>query len=165
MQKINNLSDLLKDHLKKLYSSEQQLISAIPPIVHKANSAALKADITDYITVKEENFRRLKECFGDIGLTARAAKCEVIQDLIENCQSTTTNAAESHVIDAGLISTLQQINHFCIANYGTTASFAKTIGKEKIAKSLHMALEDEKRIDRQLSRIAEETINPSAVLA
>lgn len=165
MQKINNLSDLLKDNLKKLYSSEQQLISAIPPIAEKANSTMLKADIADYMAVKQENFKRIKECFTDMALTNRVQKCEMVQTLIENCQSTVTNSAETHVIDAALISTLQQVNHFCIANYGTAASFAKTLGKNNTAKLLHMALEDEKRIDRQLSRIAEETINPSAVLA
>lgn len=162
---INNLSDLLKDHVKKLYSSEQQLISAVPTIARNANSEALKKDIAAYMAIKEKNFKRLKECFQDMALPVRGQKCELAEDLIENCQATVSQSAEAQVMDAALISTLQQINHFSIATYGTAASFAKTLGKDNTSELLHQALEDEKRIDRQLSRIAEETVNPSAVLA
>lgn len=84
MQRINNLLDLLKDHMKKLYSSEQQLMSAVPVIAQKANSEALKKDIAAYMAVKEENVKRLKECFQHMELPSRGQKCEVVQDLIEN---------------------------------------------------------------------------------
>jgi ferritin-like metal-binding protein YciE len=165
MKNVTNLSELLTDQLKKIYSSEQEQINGLSKISEQAHSPALKKNINDYLRTKDANLDQLKKCFDLLHVAQRANKCEVVQYLIRDCQSSISKVAEEHVADAALISTIQQINHFNIADYGTVASYARTLENEEVARLLHNMLLSEKEVDKKLSKIAEETINPSAVLA
>jgi ferritin-like metal-binding protein YciE len=164
MKKAMNLSELLAENLKKIYASEQQQHAALMDIRQRSNSETLRNTFIAYEKTKQENLNRLKQSFDTLHINTRGHKCEVVHALINDCQENVNNAAEPHVGDAVLIGTFQQINHFNIANYGTVASFAKTLNQNKVAQLLHDALEDEKATDEKLSQIAEEIINPSAVL-
>lgn len=165
MKKAINLSELLADNLKKIHSSEQQQHAAIAAIRERANSETLRNTFIAYEKTKELNLNRLKQCFDLLHINTRAHKCEVVEALIRDCQENVSNAAEPHVGDAALIGTFQQINHFNIANYGTVASFARTLNHPRVSKMLHEALVDEKATDEKLTEIAEEIINPSAVFS
>lgn len=162
--KIQNLTELLADELKKMYSSEEQQFKALSDIAAKANARSLKSMIHAYAAIKEINLSRLKTSLKLLNETERTHSCKVVSGLIADCNETIGNAAEEHVADAGLIATLQQINHFNIANYGTASSYARTLKLEDIAQLVHRALEDEKRADEHLTRLAEKVINPSAIL-
>lgn len=165
MKKISNLEELLLDNLKRVYASEQAQHTALADIQKRANSGTLRSTFLSYRKMKEQNISRLKQCFDEFNMPHRGQKCETVESLLQNCQANVSHAAEEHVADASLIGTFQQINHFNIANYGTMASYAKTLQKHKAADLLHQVLEDEKNADSELSNIAEETINPAAVLA
>ena len=164
MKTASNLSELLVDNLKKIYTSEKLQLTALADLKQKANSGALRGTIAAYEKTKAQNIARVKECFELLHVAADKHQCPVTQTLIDDCQSNISHAAEPHVADAALISTIQAINHFNIANYGTVASFSKTLDKDDVASKLHEALLDEKTTDEKLSGIAEENINPSAVL-
>lgn len=164
MKKINNLSELLEDKLKKMYSSEKVQQEALPRIRQKANAGELRNTLNLYEKAKAENLKRLQQCFDTLDMAARGHKCAIIQPLIDDCQANISNTAEKHVADASLISTIQQINHYNIVNYGTAASYAKTLEQDRVASLLHDALDDEKSMDEQLSDLAEKTVNPSAIL-
>jgi ferritin-like metal-binding protein YciE len=164
LMKIQNLTELLADNLKKLYSSEEQQLKALSEIAARANSRSLKTMIHAYAAIKEMNLSRLKTSLKLMEETERFHSCKVVAGLITDCQETMDHAAEEHVADAGLIGTLQQINHFNIANYGTVSSYARTLKIEDVAQMVHKALEDEKKADELLTRLAEKVVNPSAIL-
>src|ERR1035437_7351315 len=102
MKSITSLSELLTENMKKLYSSEQQQLAALPTLAEKANSPSLKRNINAYLKTKEENINRLKQSFHLMNIVPRAQKCEIIQGLIQDCQSVISHSAEEHVADAGL---------------------------------------------------------------
>ncbi len=164
MKRITNLSELLAYDLKKLYFAEQQQTSALSLLTGKINSPELKKKLQSYSKLKEENLNRLKKSFQEIDIAPVAEKCEIMQSLIDSCQAVASHTSKN-VADAELIGLIQQINHYNIAAYGTTASYSRTIGKNDIATQLHDSLEKEKETDSQLSLIAEKTINPAAILA
>ena len=165
MKSIQNLSELMADRLRKISAPEQQQLASVPSLSIKAHSQDLKKTLQEYRKTKELNIDRINQCFDKLEITNRSGKCEVIDELVEECQDAISLSAEKHAADASLIATMQQVNHFNSANYGTVASYARTLNKEDVAKILHNALEDEKGMDGHLSRIAEETINLAAVPA
>lgn len=161
---MKNLTELLKDNLRKLYSSEEQQLSSLSRIASSANAKALQTMVHSYAATKELNLSRLKTTLKLLETSPHPHGCKVVPGLIDDCMQTMANAHEEHVADAGLIGTLQQINHFNIANYGTVSSYARTLKHEDVAQLVHKALEDEKKADEHLTRLAEKVINPSAVL-
>ena len=57
---------------------------------------------------------------------------------------------------------VQCINHFEIANYGTLIAYSDALGDREISKLLQKNLEEEKNTDRRLTKLAIESINEKA---
>ena len=69
--------------------------------------------------------------------------------------------AEPEVMDAGLISAAQRVEHYEIAAYGTVRTYAELLGLKKAAKLLQETLDEEKETDQKLSGLAQ-AINVAA---
>lgn len=165
MKKIENLLDLLVQNIRALHASETKLKNELFDLRQKANSGTLRSIINDYDQKKGKNIERLRHCMNLLELTHGNGNCTIVQALLEDCQNVSSQTKEKRVTDAALIGCLQQINHFYIASYGTTAAYARALGKDDIAAQLHHAVQDEKATDAQFSEIAIEHINAAAVTA
>ena len=64
--------------------------------------------------------------------------------------------------DAGIIASAQRVEHYEIAVYGSLATWAKQLGLEEDLQALLAILEEEKRTDERLSRLAKRVVNPDA---
>jgi len=54
------------------------------------------------------------------------------------------------------------VEHYEIAVYGTLATWAKQLGLDEDERTLQAILEEEKRTDETLTRLAKQVINPDA---
>ena len=71
---------------------------------------------------------------------------------------------EPEVLDAGLISAAQRVEHYEIAAYGSARTFAELLGEKEIVKLLSATLEEEKAADTKLTQVAKK-INVEAKAA
>ena len=69
------------------------------------------------------------------------------------------------MLDAGLIVGSQKIEHYEIAGYGTTRTWAQQLGDEQTARVLQQTLDEEGKTDKLLTELAESTINVEAAQA
>ena len=68
----------------------------------------------------------------------------------------------SDAIDAGLVSAAQALEQYESARYGRLKAWAKELGMRDAAKLLDETLQEEKRTDALLTRIAEQRVNQRA---
>jgi ferritin-like metal-binding protein YciE len=59
------------------------------------------------------------------------------------------------VLDAGLISAAQHVEHYEMAGYGTVRTWAGVLGHADHAKMLQQTLDEERETDQALSALAE----------
>ena len=88
-----------------------------------------------------------------------------MQGLIAEGKEMAREAAEPAVRDAGLIAAAQRVEHYEIAGYGTTRTFAQRLGLTEVAQLLQQTLNEEEETDKLLTRIAEQHINVQAMSA
>jgi ferritin-like metal-binding protein YciE len=69
---------------------------------------------------------------------------------------------EPNVLDAGLISAAQHVEHYEMAGYGTARTWARLLGYDEQAALLEQTLEEEKATDLLLTDIATSQINIDA---
>jgi ferritin-like metal-binding protein YciE len=67
--------------------------------------------------------------------------------------------------DAGLIASLQRIEHYEIAAYGMAAALAGQLNLRDEQKMLHRSLEEEREFDVTLTKLAKGEINRDALAA
>jgi ferritin-like metal-binding protein YciE len=67
------------------------------------------------------------------------------------------------VLDAGLVSSAQAVEHYEIARYGTLKCWATAMGMTEAAKLIDATLQEEIKTDQTLTKLAETAANKKAL--
>jgi ferritin-like metal-binding protein YciE len=156
------LKDLFHDQLQDAYSAETQLTKALPKMAKAASSAELRAGFEKHLTETKNQLTRLEQVCQQVGCKTGSNTCEAMEGLIAEGDEVAGLGLEPDAQDAGLIAAAQKVEHYEIALYGTLCTFAKQLGHTEAAALLHQTLEEEKRTDETLTRLAEAGINQKA---
>ena len=65
-------------------------------------------------------------------------------------------------LDAGLVSAAQAVEHYEICRYGTLKQWATQLGMRDAVRLLDQTLQEEKKTDESLSKLAIEAVNTEA---
>jgi len=159
---LESLRDLYIDELKDLYSAEKQLVKALPKMAKNATSPELKKAFQDHLAKTEGHVERLEQIFESLESSPRGKKCVGMEGLIEEANELLEEDADEDVLDAGLISKAQHVEHYEMAGYGTVRTYALTLGESEHAELLEETLNEEKEADELLTQLAESSINIEA---
>ena len=85
-----------------------------------------------------------------------------MEALIEEGSELIKENPDPEVLDAGLISKAQHVEHYEIAGYGTVRTYARQLGFENQADLLQQTLDEEGKTDHLLTELAEAGINVEA---
>jgi ferritin-like metal-binding protein YciE len=160
--KSKSMEDLFYGLLQDMYYAEKHLLKALPKMAKKANSPELEKAFLTHRDETETQVERLDNAFEMIDKRAKGRKCEAIVGLVEEGEQVIKDADDDDVRDAGMLAAAQAVEHYEIARYGTLCAWAKQIGKPEIARLLHQSLEEEKKTDVLLTKLAEQQVNRAA---
>ena len=166
---ISNLKDLYVHELDDLYSAECQIIDALPQMVDASYDPVLKRAFQKHLEVTREQKRRLEKIFSQLQVQPGNVTCEGMEGIIKEGQmfikkdkSFFREDIDKDVLNAALIGSAQRVEHYEISAYGTARSWANLLGFSEQAALLQQTLEEEVETDRELSGIAETSINALA---
>ena len=160
---MENLQDLFVEELRDLYNAENQLLKALPRMAKKASSPQLQTAFQTHLRETQGHVKRLEQIFDKLGKKPTGKKCKGMEGLIEEGKEMMSEDAEPEVLDAGLISAAQRVEHYEIAGYGTVRTYAKLLGDEQAARLLQQTLDEEGATDKKLTQLAESSINVEAM--
>ncbi|HMG12078.1 MAG TPA: ferritin-like domain-containing protein [Gemmatimonadaceae bacterium] len=161
---LNNLRALYIDELKDLYSAEKQLVKALPKMAKNATNPQLKQAFTDHLAETEDQVQRLEEIFGSLEASPGGKKCVGMEGLIEEAKELIGEDPQEDVLDAGLISKAQHVEHYEMAGYGTVRTYAELLGETRHAQLLQQTLDEEGNANKLLTQLAESSINTDAAI-
>jgi ferritin-like metal-binding protein YciE len=157
----NNLKSLYVDELRDLYSSEQQLIKAIPKMAKAANSDELRKGFEEHLEQTRGHATRLEQILSGLGEPVKGKKCKGMAGIVAEGGEMITEDFQGALMDAALISAAQRVEHYEIAAYGAVHAYATLMGESEAASLLQQTLEEEKETDQKLTELSEE-INSEA---
>jgi ferritin-like metal-binding protein YciE len=159
---LETLKDLYVEELKDLYSAEKQLIKALPKMAKAANDKQLQQAFRTHLRQTAEHAARLEKICDELGVSPRGKKCVGMEGLIEEGSDLIKERPDPDVLDAGLISAAQHVEHYEMAGYGTVRTYARQLGFESQAELLQQTLNEEGQTDHLLTALAESGINIEA---
>lgn len=159
---MKTLKDLFIHQLKDLYSAEDQLVNALPEMAQKATDQKLQKAFEDHLEETKQHRQRIKEICEKLEVEYDGETCEAMEGLIKEAKSFMKEDLDNDVLNAGLIAEAQRVEHYEISAYGTATRFAKELGYDDIAATLHSTLEEEYAADEKLTSIAESKVNEEA---
>ena len=156
------LSDAFYETLKDVYYAEKQSVRALGKSAKAAKSSDLKQAFDMHREESTHQVERLEQVFEIIGKTARAKTCEAMKGITTEMEEDLEDFGGTVAADAVLVGCAQAIEHYEIARYGMLKTWAKQLGMTDAARLLDQTLQEEKKADETLTRIAETMVNPKA---
>lgn len=152
--KLESLRELLTDELKDLYSAETQITKALPKMIKASTSPALKQAFEHHLEETKNHVSRLEQIFKKLDESPKGKTCEGMKGLLKEGEELIGEDAEPEVLDAGIISAAQRVEHYEMAAYGSARTFAELLGEREAVRLLEQTLEEEKAADAKLTQVA-----------
>jgi ferritin-like metal-binding protein YciE len=162
MSEMDSLRELYVEGIKDLYSAENQILKGLPRMIKAASHTQLKRAFTKHEAETRKQVKRLEQIARELGEKPTGKKCVGMEGLIQEARELLAEKPEPNVLDAGLISAAQHVEHYEMAGYGTCRTWARLLGYEKQAQLLQQTLDEEQATDLLLTEIATSQINIDA---
>jgi len=159
---IKSMDDLFVHTLQDIYYAENQITSALPDMIEKAQDPELKAGFQKHLEQTWNHISRLEKVFELHGIEVEGVDCPAIDGILEETDEISDEIEDATVLDAALIAAAQAVEHYEITRYGTLVAWAKELGRPDCAELLQQNLAEEKSTDEKLTKIAESGVNQRA---
>ena len=151
--------DLLTQELKEIYSAERQLSRAIPKLAKTVQSQRLREMLERRREQGGTLIEAIDEALEEIGTTKSRPKNPAMEGLLEDVNEHVDEIKDEAMLDAALLASIQKIEHYCIAAWGTAKSMGNLLGQEKVVEAMERALEEGERYDEEMTQLAETEVN------
>jgi ferritin-like metal-binding protein YciE len=160
---VKTMKDLLIDELRDIYHAEKQLTRALPKLARAASNEQLKEAFTQHLEETRGQIERLEQVFELLDTRTRGKPCHAMEGLIEEAKEIMEMGLEPELLDVALIAAAQKVEHYEIAGYGTLVALAQASGFSEAAQLLQETLDEEKKTDQLLNKLAISDVNMKAM--
>lgn len=165
VMEISTFKDMYLAELQELVSVEEQLAEALLRMAAAASHPALKDALVDHHAETLAQKERLLAILRTHGVDPAAHVDQAMQALIRETRKMLGILEGDDLRDAGLIASIQKLEHYEIAAYGSAAALAGQLELRDDQMLLHDSLLEEKEADARLTDIAKGEVNPDALAA
>lgn len=148
------LADAFYETLKDVYFAEKQSVKACKKSAKAATAPELKQAFEQHGEESAHHLERLAQVFEIFGKPARTKTCEAMQGISAEMEEDLEDFGGTSAADAVIIGCGQAIEHYEMARYGLLKSWATQLGMPEAARLLDETLQEEKKADALLSKIA-----------
>jgi len=156
---LDSLQKLYIHELKDLYSAENQELDALQKMEQTATDKNLKSSFAEHRQATQTHIERLEAIFKGMDFQPGGHRCQAMAGIISEGEELIGGEIEPHVLDAALVSSAQRMEHYEMAGYGTARAFAEKLGHHEAAELLQQTLDEEGHSNRDLTRLAERSLN------
>lgn len=164
MAENGTLRDAFVEELRDTYDAEKQITKALPKMIKAAQNDDLREALESHLEETQAQIERLDQVFEMLDMRPRGIHCDGMAGIIEEGQEV-VKEHDGPLRDAVMIASLQRVEHYEIAAYGTLAAWARQLGLEDAVELLHTTLEEERMADEKLTALAESHVNEAAATA
>jgi ferritin-like metal-binding protein YciE len=160
MPALSSPEDLLALELKQIHSAERQLSRALPRLARQVDSDRLREMLDRRREQGAGLIERIEDALEEMQTTKARQKNIVAEALIEDVNEHLGDIEDDAMTDAFILAAVQKTGHYCIAAWGTAAALAQLLDEDEVVQTMEQALDEGKRLDAEMTKLAEEEINP-----
>jgi ferritin-like metal-binding protein YciE len=161
---VHTMDDLFLHTLQDIYYAENRIEKSLPDMIAKASDRELKKGFQTHLKQTRGHIKRLEQAFKKMKQEPKGTQCVAIEGILDEANDIAGDVDDKMVLNAALIGAAQAVEHYEITRYGTLVTWAKTLGRNDVAKLLAANLKEEKATDLKLTGLAKKKINRKAAL-
>ncbi|QDU62367.1 hypothetical protein Pan216_32340 [Planctomycetes bacterium Pan216] len=159
---FHTLEDLFHHQLEDLYDAKKRLAAILPILVSAVSTRSLREIFGHHLVETENHISQLEVIFASLDRKPKRETCDAMKGLLTEMDEILDAKGDDNVRDAALIAAAQRIEHYEMAGYGTLRTFARQLGHHEAADIFEKILAAEKKMNANLSEIAESAVNVAA---
>ncbi len=160
---MQTLDDLLKEQIRDLLDAEKRIIKALPKLAKAASNPELRSAFENHLDETKVHLERLEQVCTLLEMPLKSKTCHGIKGLLEEGDEVLKEKKmDPDVRDAALIASAQRVEHYEMAGYDCSRTFAKVLGYAEVENLLQQTLDEEGNADHLLTEIAEGFVNAQA---
>jgi ferritin-like metal-binding protein YciE len=161
---INSPQDLMAMELQHIQDAETEAARALGDLRGQVQNPQLKDCLQRRMDEGEEVLRGVRECLSKFDGQSRAGdgQNKAARGIIEEGRTFMREVQAPEMKEAIAIGSIQALEHYCIATWGTVKALAEEMGERQVVQVMERALQSGKELDRRLTEIAESRVNPRA---
>ena len=163
MPALRSAEDLLAMELKQIHSAERQLSRALPRLAKQLDSDRLREMLERRREQGAGLIERIEDALEEMQTSKARQKNIIAEALIEDVNEHLDNIEEDALFDAFVLAAVQKTEHYCIAAWGTAAALARLLDEDELVRTMEQALDEGKRFDEEMTKLAEQEINPRMI--
>jgi DNA repair protein RadA/Sms len=163
VMRINNLKDLLEEQIKDLYSAQRQAEKAFARWASDLKTDEMKRLVREQADAASAMRARIEQIARALEINPTGEHCHGMEGLISEGDEFQHDAGPGPIRDAGMIAMAQRIQHYNIAGFGCSRTYARTLGHEEQAGVLQQMLEEAIDFDSRMTELAEQSLNEEAM--
>lgn len=160
---METMDEVMEHCLQELYSAETEGAKALTKLAKEVSDPKLQQAFETHAKETEKQAERIEEACELVGIKPKGQQAVGLRGLIEETETLLKSVKNESLRDAVIIGAAQKMEHYEIAAYGTARTLAEEAGQDKVAKLLEKTLEEEKKTDEKLTKLAESRVNKKAV--
>jgi ferritin-like metal-binding protein YciE len=159
---FETLRDLYVDHIQDLYSSEAQILDALPKMIDKASHVRLRDAFQQHLEQTRQHAARLEQIARRLNEAPHGKTCRGMAGVLKEGEEVIKEGGDQDVLDAAIIAAAQRVEHYEIAAYGCARTFAQALNLDEDAALLQQTLDEEGETNKKLTQLAESVVNRDA---
>ena len=160
----SEVRELLSEELKDAYSAEKQALRCMQKTLKMVSASALREGIQMHIEQTQVQIERVEQAMEKLEIRPGRKVCEAMRGLVEEAtHEIGEQDGKGPILDLVIVASMQRIEHYEIAAYGTDIALAKALGEKEVVDLLTLTLEEEKQTDLKLTEVTEQHIMPAAM--
>src|ERR671917_883867 len=163
MPALRSAEDLLATELKQIHSAERQLSRALPRLAKQVDSDRLREMLERRREQGAGLIERIEDALEEMQTPKARQKNVIAEALIEDVNEHLGDIEEDALLDAFVLAAVQKTEHYCIAAWGTAAALARLLDEDEVVRTMEQVLNEGKRFDEEMTKLAEEEINPRMI--
>jgi len=155
---------LLGEELRDAYSAEKQALRCMQKTLKMASAPALREGIQMHIEQTQVQIERVEQAMEKLDVRPGRKVCEAMRGLVEEAtHEIGEQDGKGPILDLVIVASMQRIEHYEIAAYGTDIALAQALGEGEVVDLLTLTLNEEKETDAKLTQVTEQHIMPAAM--
>lgn len=161
---VHSLEEMFRKELFEIYDAEHQIVKALEKMAERASDSELADAFEEHRNQTQGQIERIERACEMLDIDLKRETSEAMEGLLEEGKKLMKECKKKGpVCDVAMIATIQKVEHYEIASYGTLCAIAKILGHDEAEKLLYQTLEEERDTDEILNRIAEGHVNEDAM--
>jgi len=159
---IVSLREVFLVELSDLLDAEEQLLREFPLMAARATSSELRALLEEHYRTTQRHVQRLETLFDHLEERRRLAVCHGMRGLIQQARERHGAWERGVALDAAMLGTAEQIEHYEMAAYGCARVYALAVGDRDSARVLQQTCDEERAAERRICTLLERTLTGGA---